>query len=140
MESARVNNLGTPGGHSILAMCRFIFSNLRIISASCVRTDYKFLAARIPSFGEGSMFSGPIIEKQSSRHLMFANSTLIKLFKMKFLYPNRIWLFLISCAEVSFDVSACMCISLKSGWKITRCCFKVKPMFYKIIFAQPLEL
>lgn len=58
-----MNNLGTPGGHSILAMFRFIFSNLGLITASCIRTDYKFLAAIIPSFGEGSMVSGPIIEK-----------------------------------------------------------------------------
>lgn len=57
------------------------------------------------------MVSGPVIEKSCSRHLMFVNSTLIKLLKTKFLYPNKSLFFPISCAEELFDIAA-LCIFL----------------------------
>lgn len=74
-------------------MCWFIFSNLGFMSAFCVKTNYKFLGARTPFFGDDFVVSGPIIEKPCSRHLMFVNSALIRILKTKFLHPKRVYFF-----------------------------------------------
>lgn len=135
------SSLGIPAGNSILTMRWFVFSNFGFISASCVRADYKFLWARTPSFEEDVLVNGLIIEKYCSRHLMFVNSTLIRILGTKFLHPKRVCFFISHVQRCHLtSLHTYIYISLKGRWKITRCYSKVKDMFSKIIFAQLLKL